>query len=130
MPYQNRKNYTDLQAGGPSATGAPRRPQDAPKTPCVSHVVATNWSPEEKAAQDVLDWHNERGQAENMIKELKHGVGLERVPCSETGANAIWFRLGVIAYTLIIGFQRLTCPTAWTRHAIATTSLGPKHHPS
>ncbi len=93
---------------------------DGPETPYVYHVVATNWSPEEKATQDVLDWHNQRGQAENMIKELKHGVGLERVPCGETWANAVWFRLGVIAYNLVIGFKRLACPTAWARHTIAT----------
>lgn len=89
---------------------------DGPETPYVYQVVATNWFPEEKATQDVLDWHNQRGQAENMIKELKHGVGLERVPCGETWANAVWFRLGVIAYNLVIGFKRL----AWARHTIAT----------
>lgn len=93
---------------------------DGPETPYVAHVVATNWSPEEKATQDVLAWHNQRGQAENMIKELKHGVGLERVPCGETGANAVWFRRGVIADNLVIGVKLLTCPTAWARHTIAT----------
>jgi len=43
---------------------------DEPRTPYVYHVIATNWPAEEKAAQAVLDWHNHRGQAENMIKEL------------------------------------------------------------
>ncbi len=68
----------------------------------------------------VLDRHNQRGQAEHVTKGLKHGVGLERVPCGETLANAVWFRLGVIAYNLVIGFKRLACPTAWARHTIAT----------
>ena len=93
---------------------------DAPGTPYVYHVVATNWPLEQKSAQAVLDWHNQRGQAENFTKELKHGFGLERVPCGETWANAVWFRLGVVAYNLVIGFKRLACLTAWARHTIAT----------
>ena len=93
---------------------------DEPRTPYVYHVIATNWPAEEQSAQAVLDWHNQRGQAENFTKELKHGVGLERVPCGETWANAVWFRLGVIAYNLFIGFKRLACPATWARHTIAT----------
>jgi hypothetical protein len=106
---------------------------DAPGTPYAYHVIATNWPEAEKSAQAVLDWHNQRGQAENFTKELKHGVGLERVPCGETWANAVWFRLGVIAYNLIIGFKRLVCPTAWARHTTASQHslslfLGDQNH--
>jgi len=93
---------------------------DAPGTAYVYHVIVTNWPAEEKSAQAVLDWHNQRGQAENFTKELKQGVGLERVPCGESWASAVWFRLGVIAYNLVIGFRRLACPAAWARHTIAT----------
>jgi Transposase DDE domain group 1 len=67
-----------------------------------------------------VDWHNQRGQAENLLKELKHGVGRERMPCGESYANAVWFRLGVIAYNLLVGLKRLACPHAWTRHTIST----------
>ena len=93
---------------------------DAPGTPYVYHVIATNWPLEQQSAQAGLEWHNQRGQAENFTKELKHGVGLERVPCGDTWANAVWFRLGVIAYNLFIGFRRLACPAAWARHTLAT----------
>jgi hypothetical protein len=93
---------------------------DGPETSYAYHVVATNWPPEEKSAQAVLGWHNQRGQAEHVTKELKHGLGLERVPCGETWANAVWFRLGVIAYNLFIGFRRLACPAAWARQTLAT----------
>jgi hypothetical protein len=93
---------------------------DAPGTPYVYHVVATNGPEAEQSPQAVLDWHNQRGQAENFTKELKHGVGVERVPCGTTGANAVWFRLGVIAYNLVIGFKRLACPPAWAPHTLAT----------
>lgn len=93
---------------------------DASESPYVYHVVATNWPEAEQSAQAVLDWHNQRGQAENFTKELKHGFGLDRVPCGETWANAVWCRLAVIAYNLVIGFKRLACPAAWAQHTIAT----------
>lgn len=86
----------------------------------VHHVVASNWPTELKTAYEVLLWHNQRGQAENFHKELKAGFGLERMPCGESHANAVFFRLGVLAYNLFIGFKRLACPQAWARQTIAT----------
>jgi hypothetical protein len=84
------------------------------------HAVASNWSEEEKNTEEVLRWHNQRGQAENFNKELKIGLGMERMPCGQTYANAVFFRIGVIAYNLFIGFKRLSCPESWVRHSIAT----------
>lgn len=84
------------------------------------HVVATNWDEEQKIAIDVMKWHNQRGQAENFNKELKIGFGMERMPCGQTEANAVFFRLGVIAYNLFMGFKRLSCPETWIKHTIAT----------
>lgn len=84
------------------------------------HVVATNWLEEEKNTEEVLKWHNQRGQAENFHKELKIGLGMERMPCGQTYANAVFFRIGVIAYNLFIGFKRLSCPESWAKHTIAT----------
>ncbi len=84
------------------------------------HVVATNWLEEEKNTEEVLKWHNQRGQAENFNKELKIGFGMERMPCGQTHANAVFFRIGVIAYNLFIGFKRLSCPESWMKHTIAT----------
>lgn len=84
------------------------------------HVVASNWPIALKTAHAVLSWHNQRGQAENFHKELKAGFGLERMPCGDVWANAVFFRLGVLAYNRFIGFKRLACPTAWAAHTIAT----------
>ena len=84
------------------------------------HVVASNWPKKEKTAQEVLGWHNQRGQAENFNKELKTGFGLEQLPCGDAGANAVFFRIGVLAYNLFFGFKRLACPAAWGSHTIAT----------
>jgi hypothetical protein len=84
------------------------------------HAVATNWLEEEKDSWEVLKWHNQRGQAENFNKELKIGLGMERMPCGQTHANAVFFRIGVIAYNLFIGFKRLSCPELWMKRTIAT----------
>ena len=84
------------------------------------HVVATNWPEEMKDGQAVLTWHNQRGQAENFNKELKVGFGQEQMPCGQSHANAVYFRIGVIAYNLFVGFKRLACPGAWVTHTIAT----------
>ena len=88
--------------------------------PYAYHVVASNWPQEEKAAHEVLRWHNQRGQAENFNKELKTGLGMEQLPCGEFGANAVFFRIGVLAYNLFIGFKRLACPAAWATQTITT----------
>jgi len=45
---------------------------------------------------------------------------MERMPCGQTEANAVFFRVGVIAYNLFIGFKRLSCPESWVKHTIAT----------
>jgi len=84
------------------------------------HAVATNWLEEEKDTAEVLRWHNQRGQAENFNKELKIGFGMERMPCGQTHANAVFFRIGAIAYNLFMGFKRLCCPESWVKQTIAT----------
>jgi Transposase DDE domain group 1 len=100
------------------------RPQDdlfeQATGPYAYHVVASNWLEEEKAAHEVLVWHNQRGQAENFNKELKHGLGMEQMPGGDSWANAVFFRIGVLAYNLFIGFKRLACPAAWASQTIAT----------
>ena len=84
------------------------------------HAVASNFTEEEKEAQKVLCWHNQRGEAENFNKELKCGFGMEQMPCGESSAHAVFFRIGVIAYNLFMGFKRLSLPAAWQRRTIAT----------
>ena len=84
------------------------------------HAVATNCLEEEKDTGEVLEWHNQRGQAENFNKELKIGFGMARMPCGQSHANAVFFRIGVLAYNLFIGFKRLSCPEAWVKQTIAT----------
>ena len=84
------------------------------------HVIATNWEREKKDNGEVIAWHNQRGEAENFNKELKNGIGMERMPCGQSEANAVFFRIGVLAYNLFVGFKRLSCPASWIKHTIGT----------
>ena len=54
------------------------------------HAVVTN---KVDPAADVMDCYRMRG--ENRIKELKFGFGMERVPCDQFAANAVFFRIGM-----------------------------------
>lgn len=84
------------------------------------NAVATNWAEKQKDSIGVLQWHNQRGRVENFNKELKNEFGKERIPCGQTEANAVFFRIGVIAYNLFIGFKLLSCPSSWVKQTIET----------
>jgi len=65
-------------------------------------VIAAN---REEEAREIVRLHNWRGQVENFIKEIKDGFGMDWMPCGETYANAVFFRIGVIAYNLFIAMK-------------------------
>jgi len=81
------------------------------------HVIATN---REETPEKVVELHNQRGEAENYFKELKGGFGMEWTPCGATRANAVFFRIGVIAYNLFQAMKRLSLPPWWAKATIAT----------
>lgn len=85
--------------------------------PYCYHVIATN---REEGAQEIVSLHDQRGEVENYIKELKNGFGLEWMPCGESYANAVFFRIGVLAYNLFLALKHLALPSWWRRHTIAT----------
>jgi hypothetical protein len=86
-------------------------------SPYFYHAIATN---REEEALEVIKLHNHRGQIENYIKELKTGFGMEWMPCGETDANAIFFRIGVIAYNLFLAMKLLALPPWYRSFTIQT----------
>lgn len=42
------------------------------------------------------------------------------MPCGETYANAVFFRIGVLAYNLFLAFKLLSLGGVWPRFTIAT----------
>jgi hypothetical protein len=100
-----------------------RRPQPADlfdeTAPCYRYTaVASN---RVESAAETLEWYAQRGEAsENRIKELKLGFGMERMPCGQFRANAVFFRLGVLAYNLCQGIKRWVLKKEWRRHQVQT----------
>jgi hypothetical protein len=80
------------------------------------HTVASD---REESAAETLDWYHQRGEhSENRIKELKLDFGMERMPCGQFQANALFFAVGVLAYNLFKLFVRTVLPASWrTRRA-------------
>ena len=81
-------------------------------------VIATN---REESAEEVVRWYNQRGEcSENRIKELKIGFGMERMPCGDFGANAVFFRIGILAYNVGRVFMLRALDESWHRHQVQT----------
>jgi hypothetical protein len=81
-------------------------------------VIATNRNGSPEA---VVTWYNQRGEySENRIKELKIGFGMERMPCGQYEANAMFFRIGTLAYNLFRLFTLTTLSPSWHRHQVQT----------
>jgi hypothetical protein len=82
-------------------------------------AILTNYS-EEVSGEDIIEWYNSRGKAENYIKELKHGFALRRVPCGTLEANAAWSRIAGLAYNLFLMQQALGLPEEFANSSVKT----------
>jgi len=83
------------------------------------HVVASNRKGE--TAEETLDRYHKRGDcSENRIKEVKIGFGMERMPCGQFGANAVFFRIGCLAYNLFVMFKRQMLPAEYLKQQVQT----------
>lgn len=58
------------------------------------HVIANN--PRQYGRHPALDTARGESLPRTIIKELKPGFGMERMPCDQKSANAAFFRLGVL----------------------------------
>ena len=96
----------------------PALPTEPPSFETRYKVLATN---HKEIPEWVVDWYKQRGEdSENRIKDLKVGFGMERMPSGDTKANAVFFRIGVLAYNLFLLFRRQILPDAFVRARIQT----------
>lgn len=86
--------------------------------PYCYYAVITNR--DDLSAPELIYWHRKRANAENMIKELKLGIGLENLPCGKLLANAAFCQTAVLAYNLLQAFKRIILPDGWERFTIKT----------
>lgn len=64
--------------------------------------------------------YNERAQMENIIKELKIGVGMEHMPCNTFEANAMYFSIGVLTYNLIVAQKYFVIKEGFEKAMVTT----------
>lgn len=93
-------------------------------------IVATNFSPEDKDAQAILDFHNGRGEMERLIGELKHYYNLDHLPCGQFGANGLYFTIGLLAFTLVQLLKRHYFGDDWKRKSVRSLRYYWLHLPS
>lgn len=74
----------------------------------------------ECSKQELVWRHNGLGNTENYIKELKVGMGMERMPCGQHMANALFFAIGCLAYNLLVSFKCLCLPSDWRNKTAST----------
>ena len=67
--------------------------------------------------------HRRHAEVENAIRDLKYGVGLNRLPSGRFGANAAWLILNVIAHNM----ARWTSRIGFGETLIATDTLRRRH---
>jgi hypothetical protein len=81
-------------------------------------VIATSM---DGPCEHVLKWYNQRGDcSENRIKDLKIGFGMERMPCGQTNANAVFFRIGALSYNIHRLFLMKTLARSWHKCQVQT----------
>jgi Transposase DDE domain group 1 len=71
-------------------------------------------------AREIFDWYEQRGQAENFIKDLKNEIAADRLSCSAYRANAFRLQLHALAYNLLVLFRRI----ALRATALASATIG------
>jgi hypothetical protein len=59
------------------------------------------------SAEEIFTWYEQRGRAENFIKDFKRDLCADRLSCSSFRANAFRLQLHALAYNLLLFFRRV-----------------------
>jgi hypothetical protein len=82
------------------------------------HAVFTN---REGAAGLVLQFHrNRQDKSENVNKEMVYGFGLEKLPCQDIKANAVYFQIAMLSGIVATAIKYLTLPESWRNCTMKT----------
>src|SRR3989442_418451 len=92
-----------------------RHPGRAPKN--NPRFVVTNLAEQPRAVYEV---YCQRGDVENRLKELHHGLEMDRTSCSKFLANQFRFLLPLAAYILFQELRRRAAKTACADAQVAT----------
>lgn len=93
-------------------------------------IIATNISEEEKDAQAIIHFHQQRGEFEKMIGELKHHYNLDHLPCGQFSANCLYFTIGILAFTIVQLLKHHYFGDEWKKKSIRSLRYYWLHLPS
>jgi hypothetical protein len=93
-------------------------------------IIATNIPEEQKDAQAIIHFHNQRGEFEKMIGELKHHYGMDHLPCGQFPANSLYFTIGILAFTLVQLLKRHYFGDQWKNKSVKSLRYYWLHLPS
>jgi hypothetical protein len=74
------------------------------------YLTNTDWS-----RHKVVRFYRKRGNAENVIRELKEGYAADHILSEEFLANAVFFQLQLLAYNLVELFKYAHLDRSWWR---------------
>jgi hypothetical protein len=74
------------------------------------YVTNTDWS-----RHKVVRFYRKRGNAENVIRELKEGYAADHILSEDFLANAVFFQLQLLAYNLVEVFKYAHLDRSWWR---------------
>jgi hypothetical protein len=74
------------------------------------YITNTDWSPHK-----VVRFYRKRGDAENVIRELKEGYAADHILSEDFLANAVFFQLQLLAYNLVEVFKYAHLDRSWWR---------------
>jgi len=84
------------------------------------YIIISNISKKEKPAQEVMYFHNGRGNAEKFIEDVKYGLNLKVVPTGQLHANALYYMIGMLVFNLVKLMQLTTLPDNWHNSMISS----------
>ena len=84
------------------------------------YIIISNISKQEKTAQEVMYFHNGRGNAEKFIEDAKYGLNLRVVPTGQLHANALYYMIGMLTFNLVKLMQLTVLPDKW-HHRLITS---------
>lgn len=65
------------------------------------YAIVTGMPLQKFSLQQVVEFHNKRGNAENFIREEKYGYDLKHFPCLKLNANHAYGLLAVVAHNIL-----------------------------
>jgi hypothetical protein len=81
-------------------------------------IIATNIPTRDKDAQRIIHHHQQRGEMEKMIGELKHHYNLDHLPCGQFSANSLYFTIGILAHTITQLLKKYFFGDDWKKKSI------------